>query len=69
MGDSLPMAFMLTTLPMENMVIDVERDGRKVKTAVQANKTGFVYTMNRLEGKLVSAAPSARREEMGRPAV
>ncbi len=43
--------------PMENMVIDVERGGRKIKTVVQANKTGFVYTMNRLEGKLISAVP------------
>lgn len=42
--------------PMENMVIDVNRGGRMIKTVVQANKTGFVYTMNRLEGRLVSAS-------------
>ena len=35
--------------------MDVERGGRKIKAVVQANKTGFVYTMNRLEGRLVSA--------------
>jgi alcohol dehydrogenase (cytochrome c) len=45
--------------PMENMVMEVDRGGRKIKAVVQANKLGHVFTMNRLEGQLVSAAPFA----------
>ncbi|HEV8639596.1 MAG TPA: PQQ-dependent dehydrogenase, methanol/ethanol family [Methylomirabilota bacterium] len=43
--------------PQEPLVIDVVRNGRTVKSVVQANKLGFVYTLERTNGKFMSAVP------------
>jgi alcohol dehydrogenase (cytochrome c) len=41
----------------EPLVLDVTRDGQKVKAVVQANKLGYVYTLDRTNGKSLSATP------------
>ena len=41
----------------EPLLIDVVRDGGKVKAVVHANKLGYVYTLERTTGKFLSAVP------------
>lgn len=41
----------------EPSVIDVMRNGQKVKAVVQANKLGYVYTLERTTGKFLSVVP------------
>jgi alcohol dehydrogenase (cytochrome c) len=39
----------------EPLVLDVKRNGTMQKSVVQANKLGYVYTLNRTDGKFLSA--------------
>ena len=41
----------------EPLVLDVRRNGKTVKSVVQANKLGYVYTLDRTNGKFLSATP------------
>jgi alcohol dehydrogenase (cytochrome c) len=41
----------------EPLVLDVMRNGKKVKAVVQANKLGYVYTLDRTNGKFLTATP------------
>jgi alcohol dehydrogenase (cytochrome c) len=41
----------------EPLVLDITRDGKQVKAVVQANKLGYVYTLDRINGKFLSAIP------------
>jgi alcohol dehydrogenase (cytochrome c) len=41
----------------EPLILDVVRNGAKVKAVVHANKLGYVYTLDRTNGKFVSATP------------
>jgi alcohol dehydrogenase (cytochrome c) len=51
----------------EHHVVDVTRDGRSHKAVVQANKLGYVYTLDRLTGKFLSAAPFVKSLTWGKP--
>lgn len=50
----------------EPLVIDVLRDGSPVKAVVQANKIGYVWTLERQTGKFLSAAPFVRLWNLGK---
>jgi alcohol dehydrogenase (cytochrome c) len=39
------------------VLIDVNQDGKKVKAVVQANRNGFLYALDRANGKLIYAKP------------
>jgi alcohol dehydrogenase (cytochrome c) len=51
----------------EHHVIDVVRNGQTHKAVVQANKLGYVYTLDRLTGKFLSAAPFVKSLTWGKP--
>ena len=40
------------------ILIDVEIDGRPVQTAVQSNRNGFFYVLDRLSGEFIYAVPT-----------
>lgn len=50
----------------EPLVLDVTRNGKKVKAVVQANKLGYVYTLERASGKFVSAVPFVKLLNWGK---
>ena len=51
----------------EHHVIDVVRNGQSHKAVVQANKLGYVYTLDRVTGKFLSAAPFVKSLTWGKP--
>ena len=51
----------------EHHVIDVVRNGQTHKALVQANKLGYVYTLDRATGKFLSAAPFIKSLTWGGP--
>jgi alcohol dehydrogenase (cytochrome c) len=51
----------------EHHVIDVVRNGQSHKAVVQANKLGYVYTLDRTTGKFLSAAPFVKSLNWGGP--
>src|SRR6266446_815821 len=51
----------------EHHVIDVVRNGQTHKALVQANKLGYVYTLDRITGKFLSAVPFIKSLNWGRP--
>ena len=51
----------------EHHVVDVVRGGQTHKAVVQANKLGYVYTLDRVTGKFLSAAPFAKNINWGGP--
>jgi alcohol dehydrogenase (cytochrome c) len=51
----------------EHHVVDVVRNGQTYKAVVQANKLGYVYTLDRATGKFLSAAPFAKMINWGGP--
>src|SRR5436309_1505467 len=51
----------------EHHVIDVVRGGQTHKAVVQANKLGYVYTLDRVTGKFLSAVPFAKSVTWGGP--
>jgi alcohol dehydrogenase (cytochrome c) len=51
----------------EHHVLDVVRNGQTHKAVVQANKLGYVYTLDRVTGKFLSAAPFVTSVTWGRP--
>ena len=51
----------------EHHVVDVVRDGKTHKAVVQANKLGYVYTLDRVTGKFLSAAPFVKSINWGKP--
>jgi alcohol dehydrogenase (cytochrome c) len=51
----------------EHHVIDVVRNGQTHKAVVQANKLGYVYTLDRITGKFLSAAPFVKSLTWGKP--
>jgi alcohol dehydrogenase (cytochrome c) len=51
----------------EHHVIDVVRNGQTHKAVVQANKLGYVYTLDRVTGKFLSAAPFVKSVNWGGP--
>ena len=51
----------------EHHVIDVVRNGQTHKAVVQANKLGYVYTLDRITGKFLSAAPFIKSLTWGGP--
>ncbi|PYN93468.1 MAG: PQQ-dependent dehydrogenase, methanol/ethanol family [Candidatus Rokuibacteriota bacterium] len=51
----------------EQHVIDVVRNGQTHKAVVQANKLGYVYTLDRITGKFLSAVPFIKSLNWGRP--
>ncbi len=51
----------------EHHVIDVVRNGQSHKAVVQANKLGYVYTLDRVNGKFLSAAPFVKSLTWGGP--
>jgi alcohol dehydrogenase (cytochrome c) len=51
----------------EHHVVDVTRDGQTHKAVVQANKLGYVYTLDRTTGKFLSAAPFVKSLTWGKP--
>src|SRR5437870_7231887 len=51
----------------EHHVIDVVRNGQTHKAVVQANKLGYVYTLDRITGKFLSAAPFVKSLNWGKP--
>jgi alcohol dehydrogenase (cytochrome c) len=51
----------------EHHVIDVVRGGQTHKAVVQANKLGYVYTLDRITGKFLSAAPFVKLLTWGQP--
>ncbi|PYN53350.1 MAG: PQQ-dependent dehydrogenase, methanol/ethanol family [Candidatus Rokuibacteriota bacterium] len=51
----------------EHHVIDVVRNGQTHKALVQANKLGYVYTLDRVTGKFLSAAPFIKSLTWGGP--
>jgi PQQ-dependent dehydrogenase (methanol/ethanol family) len=58
----------------ENVLLDLDIDGRRRKVLVHADRNGYMYVMDRLSGELVSAEPfvavnSVRRIDLktGRP--
>ena len=57
------------------ILIDVEVDGRPVKAAVQSNRNGFFYVLDRTSGEFIYAVPTDRGHQLdhrarpqGRPA-
>ncbi len=50
----------------EPLVLDVKRNGKTVKSVVQANKLGYVYTLDRTNGKFLSATPFANLVTWGK---
>ena len=40
------------------VLVDVEVDGKPVKAAVQANRNGFLYVLDRTDGKFIYAKPT-----------
>jgi alcohol dehydrogenase (cytochrome c) len=51
----------------EHHVIDVVRNGQTHKALVQANKLGYVYTLDRVTGKFLSAEPFIKSLTWGKP--
>jgi alcohol dehydrogenase (cytochrome c) len=51
----------------EHHVIDVRRNGQTHKAVVQANKLGYVYTLDRVTGKFLSAVPFVKSLTWGGP--
>src|SRR5436309_3227639 len=51
----------------EHHVIDVVRGGQTHKAVVQANKLGYVYTLDRITGNFLSAVPFAKSVTWGGP--
>jgi len=51
----------------EHHVVDITRDGQTHKAVVQANKLGYVYTLDRTTGKFLSAAPFVKSLTWGKP--
>jgi alcohol dehydrogenase (cytochrome c) len=51
----------------EHHVIDVVRAGQTHKAVVQANKLGYVYTLDRMSGKFLSAEPFIKSLNWGKP--
>ena len=51
----------------EHHVIVVMRNGQSHKAVVQANKLGYVYTLDRVTGKFLSAAPFVKSLTWGKP--
>lgn len=51
----------------EHHVIDVVRNGQTHKAVVQANKLGYVYTLDRTTGKFLSAVPFVKSLTWGGP--
>ena len=51
----------------EHHVVDITRDGQTHKAVVQANKLGYVYTLDRTTGKFLSAAPFVKTLTWGKP--
>jgi len=51
----------------EHHVVDVTRDGQTHQVVVQANKLGYVYTLDRNTGKFLSAAPFVKSLTWGKP--
>jgi alcohol dehydrogenase (cytochrome c) len=51
----------------EHHVIDVVRNGQTHKAVVQANKLGYVYTLDRVTGKFLSAEPFVKSLTWGKP--
>src|SRR5438309_8837943 len=51
----------------EHHVIDVVRGGQTHKAVVQANKLGYVYTLDRITGKFLSAVPFVKSVTWGGP--
>ncbi|MBI4242219.1 MAG: PQQ-dependent dehydrogenase, methanol/ethanol family [Candidatus Rokubacteria bacterium] len=50
----------------EPLVVDLTRDGKRIKGVVQANKLGYVYTLDRTNGKFVSATRFVQNLNWGR---
>lgn len=46
--------------PMTNLLLTMERDGRRLPIAFQANKTGFHFSLDRGTGKFIAAKRFAR---------
>jgi alcohol dehydrogenase (cytochrome c) len=40
-----------------HVLVNIKRDGKEVKAALQPNKLGFLFTLDRTNGKLLSATP------------
>src|SRR6266702_966372 len=51
----------------EHHVIDVVRNGQTQKAVVTANKLGYVYTLDRITGKFLSAVPFVKSMNWGAP--
>jgi alcohol dehydrogenase (cytochrome c) len=51
----------------EHHVIDVVRGGQTHKALVQANKLGYVYTLDRINGRFLSATPFVKSLTWGKP--
>jgi alcohol dehydrogenase (cytochrome c) len=51
----------------EHHVVDVTRNGQRHKVVVQANKLGYVYTLDRETGKFLTAAPFVKSLTWGKP--
>ena len=51
----------------EHHVVDVTRNGQRHKAVVQANKLGYVYTLDRETGKFLTAAPFVKSLTWGKP--
>src|SRR5207249_5911602 len=51
----------------EHHVIDVVRNGQTHKAVVQANKLGYVYTLDRVTGQFLSAVPFIKSLNWGGP--
>src|SRR5437879_1384030 len=51
----------------EHHVIDVVRGGQTHKAVVQANKLGYVYTLDRITGKFLSGVPFVKSVTWGGP--
>jgi alcohol dehydrogenase (cytochrome c) len=49
----------------EPLVIDVTRDGTKRNAVIQANKLGYVYTLDRTDGTFISATPFVKLRNWG----
>ena len=44
----------------ENIVVDLQLDGRTRKTLLAAQRNGYVYVLNRTTGEVLSATPFVR---------
>jgi alcohol dehydrogenase (cytochrome c) len=51
----------------EHHIIDVVRNGQTHKAVVQANKLGYVYTLDRVTGQFLSAVPFIKSLNWGAP--